>query len=221
MHVVGCNQLDVQLARDLDQQRIDVLLIPDSVILQLDIVVLPEQVLKLLGKRLGVVVSVGEQQLRDLPRKAGREAHDPLRVLLEQLHVDPGLVVETVCECQGVQLDDVLISPFVLCQQHQMEKAPILGIVALHVVAHVELTTDDGLDSVRLGLLVKFKRSEHVSVIGDCHGREIALFTGVPDALNARRTVQQAVFGMKMQMYERFHGTPYTYIRPNANSFFE
>ena len=69
----------------------------------------------------------------------------------------------------------------------------LLLIAILH---HIELTANDGLEVVFLGLIVKVKDPEHIAVVSDSHGFLPVIFGLFHHLLNGRSPIEQRVLGM-------------------------
>ena len=92
--VVGGEQRRADAAGDLDQGRVGLVLFGKAVVLELDEEVAPaEDVLEPGGQGLRPDLVVGEQGLEDDAAEAPGGGDEPVVVALEQLPVDPGLVV--------------------------------------------------------------------------------------------------------------------------------
>ena len=66
----------------------------------------------------------------------------------------------------------------------------------------VHLAADDGLDPRRYGRLVEIYRTVHHAVVGDGDGIHTKRLGPFDQVLDPRRAVQQAVFGVYMQVGE-------------------
>ena len=69
-------------------------------------------------------------------------------------------------------------------------------------LGHVHLAADDGLDAPLFGGLVKVDDAVHTAVVGDGHGLLAQLLHPVQQLLDAAGPVQEAVFGMHVQVYK-------------------
>ena len=75
------------------------------------------------------------------------------------------------------------------------------------IVAHVDLAADNRLQAVLLGRNVKIQGAVQVAVIGYGRGRQTEILGFGAQIVDADGPVQQAVFGMAMQMDKIAHGT--------------
>jgi len=136
----------------------------------------------------------------------------------ENLPVDSGLVVVALEIRAAGELDEVLVTDVVLCEQRQVvvELGAAIGVAArivdaaapartleARLVRHVRLTTDDRRDTRVVRRLVEVEDAVHVAVVGDAdrglpvlHGRRHQL-------ADSRRTVEHRVLGVNMQVGER------------------
>ena len=63
---------------------------------------------------------------------------------------------------------------------------------------HIYLASDDRMDSLGLGGLIKIHRAVHGAVVGNGHrGRPLA-YRRINELIDPAGAVQQAVFGMQM-----------------------
>ena len=74
--------------------------------------------------------------------------------------------------------------------------------------SHINFATDDRLDAMLDSRLVKFDRTEHISVIGQRESRHPILFGQVASLIKPNGSVQQTILAMDMKMDEigMFHG---------------
>ena len=97
VRVVRRDERDVLAPRQLNQLGVEPALIVDPVLLDLDeeVPVAQDGPIAVGGLRRALLVALA-QALQDLAPEAGRGADEPLRVLRQQLLVDPRLVVVAV-----------------------------------------------------------------------------------------------------------------------------
>ena len=100
-----------------------------------------------------------------------------------------------------------MIALLVLGQEDQVVTAArqFRGLVRM-IVADVNLAAENGLDAEILAGRVEIGRAEHVAVVGDGAGGHAVILGAGAEILDADGAVQQAVFGMAMQMDEIGHG---------------
>ena len=207
--VVGAHQRHATLMGEPDQQRVGPLLLLKAMVLQLQVVAVAEDRLEPEDPAPGLLVAVVQQVLQDLAGQTGREADDPLAVLLDQLVVDAGTVVLALHPGDGVELHQVVVALVVHGQQDQVVPvAPValahflVGAVGVALRVDVELAADDRLDAGLLAGLVEVDGPEHVAVVGDGqrpHARRQRLLHVVLDLGGA---VEQRVVGVVVQVDE-------------------
>ena len=158
MEVVGRDDLDVQVAGDLDQFLVQRAVVPgvaevEAVVLDLHVEVVAEDVLEGLGPTAGVVEVVVQDPLLDDALHAGALADEALVVLLEHGQRGAGLVVHhLVAGGDGHALHQVVVARGILGQENQVV-AGLLGALLDAVVGdEVGLAAKDGLDE-RCGLV--------------------------------------------------------------------
>ena len=212
--VVGRDDLDAYLPRDLDQQRVDPPLLLYAVVLEFDIEV-PRREHVAQHDRIvfRLVVVVFEQQFGDAPRKAGGQTDHALGVFFERLDVYARLVVKAVDVRHAVQLNEIAIADVVFCNEHKVIEAAVAPRLLVHVLAGVELAADDGFEPRLLHRLVEGEHAEHVAVIGDRHAGHPLFDRLVDEGVvlvvgrdEPRRPVQQTELGVDVQMHERLDG---------------
>ena len=215
--VVGGHQRQVELFGDLHEAVVDRHLFLQAVGLQLQIEAAGVDVRVFPGQRAGLVHVAGLDGARHFARDAGRKADEPLGILAQQRLVHARLVMEALQKALGHQLDEVVIARLVLGQQDEMvAPAGQLGRLVEMVMADVDLAAEDGLDADLGALLGEVGRAEHVAVIGDGTGGHAEILGAVAQVLEADGPVQQAVFGMAVQMHEIGHAAFLGRIFPAA-----
>src|SRR6266576_605243 len=109
--VVGREQRDAEVARELDELRVDAILLREAVVLELDEErVTPEDRLEASHEIARAVVVVGKQGLGDGTAEATGGCDQTGGVLLEQLEVDARLVVVAVEVRVRRDLDEVAVA---------------------------------------------------------------------------------------------------------------
>ncbi len=81
--------------------------------------------------------------------------------------------------------------------------------VILHIVAGIDLTADDGMDAALFGFRVKIDDPIHRAMVGDGAGIHAQLLDAVKQRADAVCAVQQAVFGVKVQMCKGHADAPF------------
>ena len=187
MAVVGGEQRRVQPAGDLYELGIRTMLVGDPVILDLDEEVLPpEDVLQARRPALGLFDIAGQQRLEDDAAQAPGGGDQPGVMALEQLPIDPGLVVVALQVRRRRELQEVAVALDGLGKQGEVvvQLLPTFGISpgVVHLApahrslmsgfaGHVGLGPDDGGDPLVTARLVEVQDSVHVAVIGDAQSR--------------------------------------------------
>ena len=189
--------LDV-VVLDLDEEvfRAEDLLIPDS-------------------QFLGVGELAVEDVVGEFRRDAARQADQPLGVALENLLVDPSLVVIPFEKRHGREPEQVPEPLAILGEQGQV-KVRLLARVSAERLARpmkrgdVGFHADDRLEIVRLGLTKKLDSAVEVAVIGHrqrWHPERLGPFNQRVDFAGS---VEHAVMAVTMQVNKRLarHATP-------------
>ena len=168
--VVGRDDLDAYLSRNLDEQRIDAPLLFYAVVLEFDVEVARlEHVAQHNRIVFRLFIVVFEQQLGDSPGKTRGQTNHPFGMLFERLDIYARLVVKTLDIRHAVQLNEVAVADVILCDEHEVVEAAVAPRLLVHVFAGVELAADDGFEIRLLHRLVEGEHAEHVAVIGDRH----------------------------------------------------
>ena len=68
--------------------------------------------------------------------------------------------------------------------------------------SHINFATHDRFDAMLDSRLVKFDRTEHISVIGQCESRHPILLGQVTGLIKPNGSVQQTVLAVDMEMDE-------------------
>ena len=205
--VIGADQRKAFLVVHPDQLAVDVPLLRDPVILQLEEkVVLPENLAVLKGSFFCPLIVPAHDCLRDLARKAGRQADNALVICPQQLFVDAGLVIKPVDKTAGDDFHEVLIPFIVLGQKDQMIVSVLsCGTFSVKTAfrGNVDLTAEDRFDSLLHCLPIEIDAPVHDAVVRDracCHpelfdlGYIFRYFVGA---------VQQRIFRVDVKVGER------------------
>ncbi len=194
VRVVGGDERDARLLRQLDEVFVDLDLVFELVILNFEEVIpLAEDVLKLVRRLRGLFESaLLEVRLRDA-RQTRREADEAAAELDEQLAVDARLAVEAFLERLRGEADEVVIPLAVFGEEDHVVVGLLafarLGLVRAVAGREVDLAADERLDVVRLHLLVEGDRAVHVAVVG----HRARLHPQLADALGERLDLDGAV----------------------------
>jgi hypothetical protein len=206
--VVGRHQRDPGGGGQLREAGAHELLVRRAVVLDLEEVALAaEDLAVLLGRRAGGLGVAVEQQPGHLPRQAGRERDQPLRVLGEQALRDPRLVVEAFEVAGADQAHEVLVAAVVLGQQHEV----VVGLAApghgraVAVVAgrDVDLAADHRPDASLQGGAVELQRTEDVAMVGDRHRRHAQGGDLSGQLRDPDGGVEQRVVAVHVEVHER------------------
>ena len=88
-------------------------------------------------------------------------------ILPQQLFVDPRMVVEAVDEGVRYDLGQIVVAREVFGQKNQVV-APVVFVALVETASfgNIDLASENRLDSLFFGSVVKLLDSEHVAVIG-------------------------------------------------------
>ena len=142
---------------------------------------------------------------------------EPVVVTLQQLPVDPRLVVVALEVCGRGELDEIAVAlrglgkdgevvvelfPPLPLPARVVDTAPPDGALVTRLRRHVGLCADNGRDAARPALLVEVEDAVHVAVIGDRQGGLAVGHRGRNQLSDPRRAVEHRVLGMGMQVHE-------------------
>ncbi len=185
----------------LDELRQDPRLDLEVGVLQLDVdVVAAEDLDEPVELGTGVRDPALLERLADAARETAREGDHPGRVPLEQLPVDPRLVVVALEVAEARQLDQVGVALVVGREQRQMRVALLLGAP---VVGDVDLAADHRLDARPLGGLEELHRPGHRAVVGERDGRHLELGGPLDEVRDPAGAVEDRVLGVDVEVDER------------------
>ena len=217
--VVGGEQRRPDPPGDLDQGRVGLVLLGQSVVLQLDEEVpLAEDVLEAGGQRLGFDPVVGQQGLEDHPAQAAGGGDEAGGVALEQLPVETGLVVVALEVGGRRQLEQVPVAGRRLGQQGEVvvellapghvtpgvvDLAPSHRALVARLGGHVGLGPDDRVDARLPAGGVEVEDAVHVPVVGDAQRRLAVGHRRLHQVLDPGGPVQHRELGVGVQMCER------------------
>ena len=191
----------------------------------------PEDVQIIRQHLFGFVVPAVPCRHRDLALQTRTHADDPLVILRQQFLVDTRFVVEPCGVRLGDQLAEVVIPLLILRQQDQVVRPLFLTFHTLDQTRsrrHVCFTPDDRFEVRFLHGIVKFQTAPHDPVVGQCHrfhavffrhAYNIRLAGGVLELCpgDGRRTIQQTVIRMYMQMYKIVSHSSRSFARLRLN----
>ena len=198
VHVAGRDERQARLARELRQAGVDPRLDLEARVLHLDVGrVAPEDLREPVEVGAGVVGPVLLERLADAAGEAAGERDQSLRVPLEQLPVDPRLVVVALEVAGRGELDQVRVAGVVLGEQREVRVALLLRVA---VLGDVELAAENRLDSDLARLLVELDRAGERAVIGERHRRHLELGRAGGEPGYAARPVENRVLGVDVQV---------------------
>ena len=220
MHVVGRYDLDAYLPRQLDEKGVDLLLLGYTVVLKFDIEIpFLEHVPQHDRVLLRALVVTREEKPRDPARQTRRQTDHAFRVLFEQFYIDARLVIEAVDVGEAVHLHEIAVAVVVLGDQKKVVEVRRSARLLVHVLAGVELATDDRLQILVLLLAraVHSEYAEHIAVICDRDAGHTFGASRVEKgellALGkSRRAVQKAHIRVHVKMHERLDGRFFLFL---------
>ena len=203
--VVGTHQWDACLLVEAQQALVDHRLIADAVVLELQIeAILPKDVPHLQGEGLGALVVPVDQPLGDLPGQARGQGDQPLAVGAQKGHVNAGLDVEPLYKPHADQVAEIPVALIVPAKQHQMAalRIQLMDLVKPGPAGgrDIDLTADNGLDSLFFAGPVEVDGAVHDAVVRHRHGGLPQLLDPSGQAVNPAEAVQQAVLCVDMEM---------------------
>ena len=212
--VAGRDQRQPGFPGELRQRRVDPLLDVEAGVLHLDVG-------RVAAEDLGEAVEVGArvvgpvllERLADAAGEAAGERDQALRVALEQLPVDAGLVVVALEVAGRGELDQVRVAGVVLGEQRQVRVALPLRPA---VLGDVELAADQRLDADLARLAHELDRARERAVVGQRHRRHLELGRARRERGDAARSVEDRVLGVDVQVDEAglSHGKSSVVRRP-------
>ncbi len=206
MHVVGRDQRNAGFLRKRHQRAVHLQLLGKPVVLQLQIEVSPahDGVQPQRERPCTRHVPI-EDGVWNVAGQTGGHGDEPLVARLEQRVIDARLVVKTVDKALGHQLHEIPVAGVILRQQHQM---PLIGIrpriaVEAGTGGRVYLTANDGRDAGCPAGLVEIHDAIKHAVVRDGQMGHAQFLRPRHQRPHTRGAVEQAEFGMHMQMGER------------------
>ncbi len=202
MGVAGRDHRQPHPSRDVERSFGALLLNPDPVVLDLDEEpVLAEHPLIPGAEPLGVVRSLVKDIIGKLRGGTARQADQTLGVPLENLLVDPRLVIESFEERQGRQPHQVAESRPILGQKREVKRMLLARDAAAAPFGSssrgdVRLEPHDRQDPGRLRLAQQLDGAIQVAVVRERHGRHAQVLGALHQVWNLAGTVQEAVMTM-------------------------
>lgn len=207
MHVVRGDEAEAEIARELRERRVHFRLRSDAVVGEFEEEIFrAEDVAVSRGelRRLREII-LGVNRVRHLALQAAAKADDSLRVLREELLINPRLVVKSVEVRRGDEAHEVLVTVQIRCEQREVEGGFLLrdgGFLRVRIGRDIDLAADDGPDLRLLARQVKIHRAIHRAVVGDRergHPHFLRLFHG---GVHAHHAVERGIFGVAVEMDE-------------------
>jgi hypothetical protein len=200
VHVAGGDEREPGLAGEIDELRVDALLDVEARVLQLDVGrIAAEDLGEAVEVGAGIVRAVLLERLAHPPREAARQRDEARREALQELPVDPRLVVVALQVPEARQPYQVPVALRRLGEQGEVGVALALGLA---VVGDVDLAAEQGLDAVSLRLAVQLDGAGEAPVVGEGHRRHLQLGGALGELGDPARSVENRVLGVDMEMDE-------------------
>jgi hypothetical protein len=200
VHVGGADERAPELAGDLHDPLVGLVLLGQAVALDLEVDVLgPEDLQQVVGVGACLALLTGEQALAEARGQAAGQGDDPLGVARDDVEVDGRLAaVQPVEEAGARELDEVAVA---LVGGGQQREVVVLVAAALGlVVDEVDLTAEDRLDAVLAGGLEVLDRAVHDAVVGQAQRGLAEVSRAFGQRVDLACTVEQRVLGVDVQM---------------------
>ncbi len=199
--VAGRDDGKPPLRRERGQRLEERLLDVDVPVLELDVGrVAAEDLREPVEVGLCIARAVLHERARDAPAEAAGEGEHALRMALEQLPVDAGLVVVALEVAERAELDEVAVADVVRREERQVGVALVLLPA---IVDDVDLAADDRLDPLLLCGLEELDRARHRPVVGEGHRRHLELRCLPRQGRDPARPVEDRILGVDVQVDER------------------
>ena len=204
VRVVREGERDARLVAHAQEAGGGALLIAYAVALYFKIEVLAEELAQLERALLRGVVLPVYYLLRYLAREAAGEADKPLAVLAQELPVYARLDVKALYEAHGDEIAEVAVPRLVLAEEDEVRIAVVDAVLAARALARgdVDLAADYGLYARGAAGAVKVDGAVHDAVVGYGEGAEAELLRALGEGVDAAGPVEQAVFGVQVQVDE-------------------
>ena len=201
--IVGADQRQARLLVEAQQVLVHLCLLGDAMVLQLQIEAVGAEDLRHLQRvGLGIFILAVAQALGDLARKARRQGNKAAAVLFQQLHIDAGLDVKTLCPGHRNHVGEVFITLLILTQQHQMAALCVEFVDLIKAGTalrrDIHLAADDGLHALCLTGAIEINGAVHHAVVCDGAGSLPHLLHHFGKVFDAAGTVQQTELRMHM-----------------------
>ena len=198
VHVTGADQWATDLARDLHDPGVGLLLVGDAVLLNLEVdVVVAVDLQQLIGHRARLGLTVADQRLAEARCQAAGQRDHALRIPRHQPGVHRRLAaLQPLEEARGAELDEVAVADGALRHQGQVVALAALGVV----VGDVDLAALDRLDAVLLARLIELHRSVHHAVVGERQRRLAERGRALRELVDLGCAVEQRVLGVDVEV---------------------
>src|SRR3989441_12192841 len=172
MAIVRGDERDSGLARESGELGVDLVFFGNPLVLDCkEKVSFSKDVAQIVGGLAGRVVTVGAERHGHFSAQASRERDQALRMVCQQVLVNPRLVVVALQIGRRGELDQVSIAALVLAKQHQVV-GTVGGGGAVKPVGggHVGFAADNGVDSAVQRGVVELDGGNKIAVVGDRDG---------------------------------------------------
>ena len=191
-----------QLVGQLEQDRIDLVVLLKARVLNLDVdVILAEDLHHQVELGPCRILVVAHDRLIDATRQAAAEGDQTLRMLSEQVEVDARLVVVALEIAERDELDEVVVPLEVLGQQREVRPvAAPRWLFCSTILDEVDLAANNRLDARFFGRPIEINGTGHRAVVGHRHGGHLQLYRTIDEVLDTARTIENRVLGVTVQV---------------------
>ena len=204
LHIVGGDQGQLAIDRQVDQRRLDLVLHLEAVADQLDVQTTGEKFPKAIEQALGAAAVAARQRTPDRPLGAAGQRDQTVAIGREQIELEfrggAGLAIQVGA---AQQLHQVAIAGLVLHQNRQpgRQRGPTVA-ARLLVAGDRQQAADDRLHAGLCGALAELERGKQVGPVGDGH-RGHALARDPRDQLGQTHgAVEQRIAGTHPEVDE-------------------
>ena len=211
MCVVCRHKRNAGFLRHTDQLTVHLGLLRDAMILYFQkVVVFPKNTAIPQGSLFRLFIPAIGYEPRQLTSQTGRQADEALMKLFQQFMVDTRLHIKTFRKAKADHVNQIAVSGHILAQQNQVAVpfAAGVGAAAAGTRGNIDLAADDGVNIPFFRGAVKVDCAVHYAVVSDCDCRLSELCDAVHQLLDAARAVEQAIFGVYVEMGKGFHQEP-------------
>ena len=191
-----------QLVGQLEQDRIDLVVLLKARVLNLDVdVILAEDLHHQVELGPCRILVVAHDRLIDATRQAAAEGDQTLRMLSEQVEVDARLVVVALEIAERDELDEVVVPLEVLGQQREVRPvAAPRWLFCSTILDEVDLAANNRLDARFFGRPIEINGTCHRAVVGHRDRRHLELYRTIDEVLDTARTIENRVLGVTVQV---------------------